>query len=157
MQRMMLAGLAALAITAAPPAFAQMSMSKTELPSEQDLKALTDLRVALVRGVLQLSPEQAKLWPAVEEAIRSRATMRTGRLAKLVAMRDQERTLGPTEIMQIRADGLIQRGEALQKLAAAWKPLYQTLDQQQKQRLGDLAAYGVRSLMLHTFNDEEED
>jgi len=157
MPRMMLAGLAALAITIAPPAFAQMSMTKTELPTESDLKALTDLRVALVRGVLQLSPDQAKLWPAVEEAIRSRATMRTGRLAKLIAMRDQERALDPIEIMRIRADGLTQRGDALKNLAAAWQPLYQTLDQQQKQRLGDLAAYGIRTLMVHAFNDEDED
>jgi len=157
MPRMMLAGLAALAITIAPPAFAQMSMTKTELPSESDLKALTDLRIALIKGVLQLTPDQAKLWPAVEDAIRSRATMRAGRLAKLIALRDQERVPDPIQIMNIRADGLMQRGAALKKLADAWQPLYQTLDQQQKQRLGDLAAYGVRALMVYAFQDEEED
>src|SRR5262249_10776860 len=33
-----------------------------------DLKALTDARIGIVKAALQLTPEQAKYWPAVEEA-----------------------------------------------------------------------------------------
>ena len=40
--------------------------------SQSDTKRLTDLRVGLVHAALQLTPEQEKYWPALEEAIRAR-------------------------------------------------------------------------------------
>jgi ribosomal 50S subunit-associated protein YjgA (DUF615 family) len=44
---------------------------------------LTDIRVGVIKAALQLTPEQDKLWPAVEEAIRARAETRQRRLAAL--------------------------------------------------------------------------
>jgi hypothetical protein len=41
-----------------------------------DLNALTDARVNLVKAALQMTPDQEKYWPAIEEAIRSRAKER---------------------------------------------------------------------------------
>lgn len=47
----------------------------------KDLDALTDARIAIVKKTLQLTPEQEKYWPAIEDAIRSRAKSRQTRLA----------------------------------------------------------------------------
>jgi hypothetical protein len=49
--------------------------------SKSDWNTLTNERIAIVKGALQLTPEQQKYWPAVEEAIRARAQMRQQRLA----------------------------------------------------------------------------
>jgi len=38
-----------------------------------DLKALTEARIAATKDVLKLTPEQARLWPPIENAIRARA------------------------------------------------------------------------------------
>ena len=47
--------------------------------SQSDTKRLTDLRVGLVHAALQLTPEQEKYWPALEEAIRARSAGRLQR------------------------------------------------------------------------------
>src|SRR4051812_37160680 len=61
-------------------AYAQDTSEHRRL-SLSDLSALTDARIAVVKAALQLTPEQQKLWPAVEEAIRARAAARQARLA----------------------------------------------------------------------------
>ena len=39
-------------------------------PSVQDLAAFTDARIAALRAGLELTPDQAKNWPAYEQALR---------------------------------------------------------------------------------------
>ena len=41
--------------------------------NQADLNALTDARIGIVKAALQLTPDQAKYWPAIEEAIRCEA------------------------------------------------------------------------------------
>ena len=82
-------GLAALfMIIASSLAYAE-APSAAEPPSEvlsdADWKALTDRRIEIVKAALQLTPEQAKYWPAIEEAVRDRANVRHLRLQKMVA------------------------------------------------------------------------
>ena len=43
--------------------------SPPPIPSQADFKILTDARIGIVKAALQLTPEQEKLWPPVEEAI----------------------------------------------------------------------------------------
>jgi hypothetical protein len=74
----------------------------------------------------------------------------------LAALRNSEREADPIDIMRQRADSLTQKGAALKKLADAWQPLYQTLDGQQKLRLGILVVYGLR-VMANSFDEEDED
>jgi hypothetical protein len=38
------------------------------------LSALTDARINITKAVLQLTADQEKYWPAVEDAIRTRAS-----------------------------------------------------------------------------------
>ena len=120
-----------------------------------DLNNLTDARVNVVKAALQLTPDQEKYWPAIEDAIRARAKDRQTRLqnaAERVAdlkgrspievLRDRN----PIEFLNRRADALAQRSADLKKLATAWQPLYQTLTLDQKRRLGFLAVAAVREL-----------
>jgi hypothetical protein len=90
------------------------------------LNALTDARIGIVKAALQLTPEQAKYWPAVEEAIRNRAMGRQVRLAALARQRDQGDG-DPIDMVRHRADALSQRAAELKQLADAWQPLAATL------------------------------
>ena len=56
--------------------------------SAADLNALTDARVGIIKAALQLTPDQEKYWPAVEEAIRARAKNRQARLERVAELRD---------------------------------------------------------------------
>jgi hypothetical protein len=102
-----------------------------------DLNALTDARIGIVKAALQLTPEQTRYWPPIEEAIHARAEARHHRIETLrtLAERVRQRDFDPIDIMRTRADSLTQRGASLKKLADAWQPLYQTLNPDQKQRM----------------------
>jgi len=104
---------------------------------------------------LQLTADQEKYWPAIEEAIRARAKSRLTRLESIttgVASRadggaiEALRDRNPVEFLNRRADALAQRSADLKKLAAAWQPLYQTLMPDQKRRLGLLTMIALREL-----------
>jgi LTXXQ motif family protein len=136
------AGLTALFVTASSLAYAQAPSATTTTggeqqaarPSAADLNALTDARIGIVKAALQLTPEQAKYWPAVEEAIRNRAMGRRVRLAALARQRDQGDG-DPIDMVRHRADALSQRAAELKQLADAWQPLAGALTPEQKQRL----------------------
>ena len=145
------AGLTALFVTASSLAYAQAPSAATTTGGGQentrlsaaDLNALTDARIGIVKAALQLTPEQAKYWPAVEEAIRNRAMGRQVRLAALSRQRDQ----GDSDLvddLRRRADALAQRSAELKQLADAWQPLSATLTPEQKQRLRFFAANILR-------------
>jgi len=112
--------------------------------SQGDLNTLTNARIAAVKAALQLTPEQEKLWPAVEEAIRARAAGRHSRLEKLAERLGQQRDVDPVELLRERADNLAQRSADLKKLADAWQPLYQSLSPDQKQRMHLLVRHVLR-------------
>jgi zinc resistance-associated protein len=103
-------------------------------PSTDDRAAFTDARVAALKAGLRLTPDQEKNWPAFEQAYRNLAKLRTERFA---ANRDASATPGDQSLvdrLQRRADSITQFGTALQDLAKATRPLYQSLDDGQKHR-----------------------
>jgi hypothetical protein len=114
--------------------------------SQADLNALTDARIGVAKAMLQMTPEQAKFWPPIEEAIRNGAEARYRRIAQLKAMADRagEREPDPVAIMRSRAEALSERGAHLRKLAEAWQPLYQTLNPEQKDRMRLVASHVLR-------------
>jgi zinc resistance-associated protein len=123
------------------------------------LNALTDARINIVKAALQLTPEQAKYWPSVEEAIRNRAMGRQVRLAARSRQRDQ----GDSDIVddvRRRADALAQRSAELKQLADAWQPLSATLTPEQKQRLRFFATNILRlvprAIDLRRMQNEDE-
>jgi len=158
MLRTISAGMTALAIiTGSSLAYGQGPSGGPALPrvTAADLNALTDARIAIIKAALQLTPDQERYWPAIEEAIRARAKDRVSRLEAVttgVAERadrspmENLRDRDPIAFMNRRADALAQRSADIKKLATAWQPLYQTLTPEQKRRMGFVAMVVVRDL-----------
>jgi LTXXQ motif family protein len=161
MKKIVVVGSTALFLAASPMAHAQAPSPATpERLNATDRNTLTDLRIDLVKAALQLTPEQEKLWPPVESAIRARAEDRKARIAKIqetVGRRVEEsrvdtmRNRDPIAFLQRRAEALAQRSADLDKLAEAWQPLYKTLSQEQRQRMAGLALF-----VLHDMSDAVE-
>ena len=104
--------------------------------SQTDFKALTDARIGVAKAALQLTPEQQKYWPAIEEAIRTRAEARYRRLSNLQGRAAAQRAdRDPLQLIRERAEIMDERATGLKKLADAWQPLYQTLSPDQKGRM----------------------
>ena len=161
MLKIVVAGTTALFLTASSIANAQSTQtSSTATASPERLNAadrnnLTDMRIDLVKAALQLTPDQEKLWPPVESAIRARAEDRKARLAKIqetVGRRADEsrvevlRNRDPIAFLQRRSEALAQRSADLDKLAEAWQPLYKTLSPEQRQRMGALAIFVLNDM-----------
>jgi hypothetical protein len=154
-------GTTALFLAASSIANAQSAQTSSPSTPERlnatDRNTLTDMRVDLVKAALQLTPDQEKLWPPVESAIRANAEDRRARIAKIqetVGIRgdksraDVLRNRDPIAFLQRRSEALAQRSANLDKLAEAWQPLYNTMSQEQRQRMAALAI-----LVLHEMSD----
>ena len=140
------AGVTALFVTASCFAYAQT-------PGAPDVAKLPDVRIEIVKAALQLTPEQAKFWPAIEQAIQSRAQNRIARVAasretvgerRDAGVADTLRNRDPVAFLNRRAEALAQRSADLKQLATAWEPLYQTLTPDQKRRMAALTIFMVR-------------
>jgi LTXXQ motif family protein len=164
MTKIVMVGATALLLTASSIANAQNSQTSTPATPERlnaaDRNTLTDMRIDLVKAALQLTPDQEKLWPPVESAIRARAEDRKARVAKIqetVGRRADEnrvdvmRNRDPIAFLQRRSEALAQRSADLDKLAEAWQPLYKTLNPEQRQRMAALAIF-----VLHDMSDVVE-
>ncbi len=110
--------------------------------SETDRKAFFEARLAAIKAGLMLNETQAKLWPFVETAMRE---MHAKRRAWAERIRKEGRPANPFDRMKRRGDMLADRGAALQKLADAAKPLYDTLSDDQRRRLRVLTR-GIRRM-----------
>ena len=152
-------GTTTLFLTASSIANAQSSQTSSPATPERlnatELNTLTDMRVDLVKAALQLTPEQEKLWPPVESAIRANAEDRRARIAKVqetVGIRgdqsraDVMRNRDPIAFLQRRSQASAQRSADLDRLAEAWQPLYNTLSQEQRQRMASLAIFVLRDM-----------
>ncbi len=157
----------AVLIMASPFAYAAEKSSTVGMrqPSAADLNSLTDARVGMIKAALQLTPEQEKYWPAVEEAIRARAKNRQARLERVAELRDSGpaevlREQNPVELMQRRAERLTQRAADLKKLADAWEPLYKTLSEDQKKRMAFatfVTARAMRETVERRLESDDDD
>ena len=159
MLKIAMAGSAALFLAATSIANAQSSQASTPASPDRlnaaDRNNLTDMRIDLAKAALQLTPDQEKLWPPVESAIRGRAEDRKARIAKIqetVGRRADEsrveamRNRDPIAFLQRRSEALAQRSADLDKLAEAWQPLYKTLGQDQRQRMAALAIFVLHDM-----------
>jgi hypothetical protein len=128
--------------------FAQQSSTQRQNQTNQttNWNELTNLRIEVIKAALQLTPEQQKYWPAVEQAIRARAETRQQRIATVTEGRGQQLAGDPVQFFRNRANNLAQRADNLRKLADAWQPLYQNLNSDQKQRMRLLAMDMFRDL-----------
>ncbi len=111
--------------------------------SPEDRQAFFNAKIAAVRAGLALTPEQEKLWPQAENAVREMAAGMMARRDAMQKKREEIRASGkapdPIEMMRLRADASIARGEAMKKVLDGVSPLYATLSPEQKSRLGHIA------------------
>ena len=114
--------------------------------SAADMAAFTDARIAALRAGLELTPDQAKNWPAFEQALRSAAQLRIKRVAARQAQQgapasQSETATNPFDRLAGRADNLSATGAALKTVADAGAPLYQSLTDAQKTRFRMLSRF----------------
>lgn len=156
MRKFAIAGMAALAIAASTAVYADQGWFREHMQhmrlSPEDRAALMDARIAAVHAGLKLTPDQEKLWPPVETAVRDFAKMRIDRMtARMKAheqaqdrAQDQQTPPDPVARLRQRADDMATTSAALKKIADAADPLYKTLDDGQKRRLALLTHHGHR-------------
>jgi hypothetical protein len=150
MKKFAIAGIAALAIAGSTVVYAQHRPWSHEhmRMSPEDRAALTDARIAAVKAGLKLTPDQEKLWPPVEAAVRDFAKLRIDRAnARMNAERDSQDSQKPSDPvarLRDRADTMTATAAAMKRIADAADPLYKTLDDGQKRRLAILTHMGSR-------------
>jgi zinc resistance-associated protein len=136
-------GTAALMLAASAYAYAQAPMGRDGgrrfQPRAEDRAAFLDARLAALHAGLRLTPDQEKSWPAFEQAYRALAASRA---EAITAFRDRDRADDPVTRAQRESDFLTKRGAALKQYADATAPLYNSLDDAQKQRFEILSRLG---------------
>jgi hypothetical protein len=145
MKKVLLAGVAALAIAGSTAVYAQHRpwFHDHMRMSAEDRAAFADARIAAVHAGLKLTADQEKLWPPVETAVKEFAKLRIDRAnARMNAARDgardQQKPDDPVARLRDRADTMATTAAAMKKIADAADPLYKTLDDGQKRRLAIL-------------------
>jgi hypothetical protein len=125
--------------------------------TEDDARAIRNARIAALKTVIELTPEQEKLWAPVEKAIRD--------IARNSAQRREKRFSAPpatdflTALERV-ADAEAARAADLKAFVAAAKPFVAALTPQQKQRipvflgLADVPG-GAPSQSLWIFEEEQ--
>jgi hypothetical protein len=138
MKKILLAGVTVLAIAGTTVVYAQHRpwFQEHMRMNPEDRAALTDARIAAVHAGLKLSPDQEKLWPPLETAVRDFAKLRMDRANARMNAKPEDRDLDdPVALLRERADNMGASAAALKKIADAADPLYKTLDEGQKRRL----------------------
>jgi len=151
MRKFAIAGIAALAIAGSTAVYAQhrhWGYAHMRMNPE-DRAAFADARIAAVHAGLKLTPDQEKLWPPVEAAVRDFAKLRIDRAnARMNAEKndsaDAQKPDDPVARLRERADNMATSAAAMKKIADAADPLYKALDDGQKRRLVALTHMGHR-------------
>jgi hypothetical protein len=151
MMRKVVVGATALMLLASAYAYAQQPPGERDggrrwQPRAEDRAAFLDARLAGLHAGLKLTPDQEKLWPGFEQGYRALAAQRREQFNAIRGDRgrdrDQDRAGDPIQRAQRAADFLTKRGAALKQYADAAAPLYQSLDDSQKQRFDVLSRVG---------------
>jgi hypothetical protein len=115
--------------------------------SPEDRAAFLDARIAALKAGLELNADQEKNWQPLESAMRDLAKERAARFAEWRQRReaggDQAGGFNPIDRLTRFSERLSARAADLQKLAAAAKPLYDSLDDGQKRRFAILFRGGM--------------
>ena len=153
MRKFTIAAIAALAIAGSTAVYAQhrpwfAEHMRQARMNPEDRAAFLDARIAAVHAGLKLTPDQEKLWPPVEAAVRDFAKLRIDRAnARMKAENDQQDQQKSEDLvarLRERADNMAVSAAALKKIADAADPLYKALDDGQKRRLALLTHRGGR-------------
>src|ERR1700716_3685946 len=143
MKKILLAGTAALILAGSTAVYAQHRpwFHEHMRMNPEDRAAFADARIAAVHAGLKLTPDQEKLWPPVETAVKEFAKLRIDRAnARMNPPKDDasQKPDDPVARLRERADTMATSAAAMKKIADAADPLYKTLDDGQKRRLAIL-------------------
>ncbi|NIX76556.1 Spy/CpxP family protein refolding chaperone [Microvirga terricola] len=127
-----LAGTLAYAQPAPPPAGGPRAH---EPMSRADVESLTDARIAGIQAGLKLTPDQQKLWPPVEKALRSISATRAERMEAFRARANAKEHPDLMARLDRAATFSTKNGENLTALSTAMKPFWASLDDRQKKLL----------------------
>ncbi len=122
--------------------------------SPEDRAAFVDARIAALKAGLELTPDQAKNWPAFEQAVRDMAQLRAQRRAAREAReQNPSQTPAPFDRLSQRADNMAKASVILKRIAETGQPLYMSLNDAQKERFQKLA----RMLRHHHHHARDEE
>ena len=144
MKKILLAGAAVLVLAGSTAVYAQHRPWHHHHAriNPEDRAAFADARIAAVKAGLKLTPDQDKLWPPVEAAVRDFAKLRIDRANARMNPKDDARGPqmpdNPVARLQQRAETMATTAAALKRIADTADPLYKTLDDGQKRRLAVL-------------------
>src|SRR3954469_21788952 len=93
MKKLLLAGAAIAVIAGSSAVYAQHRpwMHHHARMNPEDRAAFADARIAAVKAGLKLTPDQDKMWPAVESAVRDFAKLRIDRANARMDVRRKDR------------------------------------------------------------------
>jgi len=111
---------------------AQGQPGEKQQASPSDKAAFLNARIAGLKAVLALTPEQEKLWIPAEAAFRDAVKESAERGSKL---RNTPEPTNVLELLGLVADHEIERAQALKKFVAALQPLAASLTPEQKRRI----------------------
>jgi hypothetical protein len=167
MRKFTIAAVAVLAIAGSTAVYAQHRAWFDHVHmrfSPEDRAAFADARIAAVHAGLKLTPDQEKLWPPVESAVRDLVKLRIDRANARMRPDDgpDARTDdAPVARLRERAENMAATADALKKIADAADPLYKTLDDGQKRRLAILThragRFGERGWRHHHWMEHRMD
>jgi hypothetical protein len=122
--------------------------------SPEDRAAFADARIAALKAGLELTPDQAKNWPAFEQALHNMAQLRAQIRADREARKLSQTPSTPIERISRRADNLAKKSTALKLIADTGAPFYKSLDDAQKERFKKLAHFlRPHHRRLHAWNE----
>ena len=105
---------------------------------EADRGFMLDAKLAGMKAALKLAPEQDKLWPAFEAAVRDAAQARDEARKVWRDERDGAERPSPIAMMNAMSEHLAKASGELKKVADTARPLYDSLDDGQKRHFGPL-------------------
>jgi len=119
----------------------------------EDHEAFLDAKLAGLKAGLRLTPDQEKLWPPFETAIRDAAKLHMDQMKSMIerthkmheqSMEDSDDAdssgdaVSPVDRLMAMGQHMSAHGAAIEKVADAAKPLYASLDDSQKRRFAML-------------------
>jgi hypothetical protein len=137
------------ALTFAPAARADSDQSSEPAMERMqhwaaDHDAMLDAKLAGLKAGLRLTPDQDKLWPPLETAIRDAVKLHMEKMKSMMERMHEmhearmqgapQEAASPVERLEARGQRMSERGAAIEKVADAAKPLYARLDDSQKRR-----------------------
>lgn len=107
-------------------------------PHRVDRSVVLDARLAGVKAELKLNMRQDPFWGPFENAVREAFKNRSAAMEAGRAGRAERDTMSPLERLNTQAEHLAQASQDVKKIAEAAKPLYESLEEDQKHRFATL-------------------